>query len=80
MRDPRSLTNQALGQLKMWTSLKNVLGAGKIEDVEVSQKSFLLPFSKNWVVNFELLKKSLKKIDQQHLNRRSRSAPWAGES
>jgi hypothetical protein len=47
---------------------ENVLGAGKIEDVEFCQKSFLLTFSKNWMINFELLKKSLKKVDQQNLN------------
>ena len=59
----------------MWTSLKNVLGAGKIEDVEFCQKSCLLTFSKNWMVNFELLKKSLKKIDQQNLNHAGQEMP-----
>ena len=81
MRNPRSLTNQALGQLKMWTSLRNVLGAGKIEDVEFCQKSCLLTFSKNWMVNFELLKKLLKKIDQQNLSHADQEVPpWAGEN
>jgi hypothetical protein len=65
----------------MWTSLKNVLGAGKIEDVEFCQKSFLLTFSKNWMVNFEFLKNSLKKVDQQDLNHADQQgAPWAGEN
>jgi hypothetical protein len=41
---------------------ENVLGADKIEDVEFCQKSFLFTFSKNWIINFELLKKSLEKV------------------
>ena len=64
VRDPRSLTNQALGQIKMWTSPKtsSVLA---IEDVEFCQTSFLLTFLNNWMMSFELLKKSLKKSTRQ---------------
>ena len=81
MRDPRSLTNQALGQIKMWTSLKTSSVLAKFEDVEFCQKSFLLTFSKNWMINFELLKKWLKKVDQQNLTHADQeSAPWASEN
>ena len=40
---------------------ENVLGCGQDEDVELCAKVVLLTFSNNWMVNFELLKKSLRK-------------------
>ena len=44
-------------------------------------KSFLLTFSKNWMVDFDLLNKSLEKVDQQDLNHADQeSAPWAGKT
>ena len=61
VRDPRSLTNQALGQIKMWTSLNTSSVLAKFEDVEFCQKSFLFTFSKSWMINFELLKSRSRK-------------------
>ena len=60
-KSPRKST----GQNREPADQESVLWAGEVEDGNFGQSSVPLHFPKNRMTNFELLKKSLKKVDRQ---------------